>query len=575
MFLRLSAGPLLAALCVLLSACGSVDAGAVPGSNSDGDGYLDQAAVPQGSRELILISDEQLALIYGEQAAVQVALRSSLDGTPVVGAHVSFSLQGRQDSTVSALSVPTDEAGIAENTLTAGELTGAFTLEVSAPGASSLTVQVAVSDAGFGMLVVEAPYDGDRLVTRRRIAVVADVACDAVEPGPGDHMVLLSDPMAASGEFLLPAGQRYTVAALADGDDGTLLAQGCAPSIAIADQQATVAVIAFEDLPLATVGSYQLEATLDADRPAATLADAFALGATETLETDAQGVREPEGAEARLLLDALGQVLRADPYDADAMGLADAIDAERATPTLTPTLGEQLQAGLDAGDEDRGPRAAIEALTAQIEAAVAETGLAVQIDIDDAVRWQPVGVSSAPLDGDLQRVSLELDAQPPATVPLSPLPTGDGIELSALRFDLPWGALAARAARQLASDGLGGYDADLRQRFGCEALATFVLQLPLAGGMCDADCAADACDTAIGSVLDGGSAALTALGAARPAVTIDAQLLLYDDTGDLGVDRMATSQLLGTWEPVEAQDPGEAFNGGATGELVVAELVAQ
>lgn len=525
------------------------------------------AAAEDGSRTLSPLGDRRLALVSGEEVTLEVALEDADTGAPVADAHVSFSLQGRQDATLAELSVPTDDAGVARNRLMAGELNGTFTVEVSAAGAAPVTIQVAVSDAGFGTLVVQAPYTGKRLVTQRHIAVVSMQACDTVSPDPGDHVALLTDAAVVESDFVLPAGQHYTVVALAEGEGGTLLATSCAPDVAIEAGQASVALLRFEDRPLVPGGTYDLLAKLEADAPAATLQDAFLGGALLALETDPGGERNADMAEARLLLDALQATLRQGAgLAADPAALADSLAAERTTPTVDPVVDAQLQTALD-GQADTGARSALDALALDVGAAVATASLRAEIAVSKGVSWQPQSLGSAPLDEDDTRVSLDLSGQDPQQVETTLLPAEDGMGIEGLRFALPWGGLAARAGRQLVSDGQGGHTAVLRTQFGCDTFGSFVAELPLLESMCDPACALAACDHAIDQLVDAGAAAVTALDTARPEVTLSAELRLHDDTGDLGVERMDASRLEGHWEAAGGGS-GDAFSGDASGEVL-------
>lgn len=532
------------------------------------------AAATVGTRKLELLSERRVGLAFGGQTLLRVALTRADDGAPVKGSHVSFAFQGvARDASLDSLDAATDAGGIAENTLTVGEFVGTFNVEISAPGAVPVTVQVSVGNAGFGTVIVRAPYTGERQVQRRRIAIVAEAACADAEPGAGDHVELLSQP-GNEAVFLLPAETDYAVVAFAHGLGDTVLARGCTLAEEVeADVETTVEVV-FLDQTLESTGDFELEAELSSSEPAATLAAIIEQAAVAYVETDRNQVRNAEGADARLLLDALEDLLRTEAYLAlGGDALADDIVAERSVPSLDPALDVELQTTLDGAMSAAGARLAAARLAQDTADNLSTVTLLAKLTIDSddeaaPLSWMPLSVDAGVLQSGEDGPVIDLSPQGLAEVSATLLAADDSIDVQQARFELPWGTLASEVlvatnAYQVAAD-----PSTARARFGCDVFADWVANTPLIAGGCDDTCAREACGVALGDTVDAAAAALIAVDEARPTVTMWGRLSLHDDTGDLAVERMDVEQLRGEWDDAPGPEP-ERLEGTASGQVLL------
>jgi len=574
MYLRLILGALIGCTAGLVGCADEASAGRDDGDGEPVFGQDNAGAVVTESRTLQLLSERRVGLAFGEETLLRVALTRSNDDAVVKGAHVSFAFQGiAQDSSLSSLDVATDAEGLAENTLMVGEFVGTFTVEISAPGAASVTVQVSVGNAGFGTVIVKAPYTGERQVRRRRIAIVPEVECADAEPNAGDHMELLAEP-SDEAVFLLPAETDYAVVAFAHGLDDTVLALGCTLLEAVAADEETTVEVSFTDHILHPSGNYELEAELSSSEPAQTLGELLRQSAIAHVETDRDQVRDADGADARLLLDALEDLLRSDAYAM--MGgavLADSVTAERAMPSLMPPLQAQLQEALDYATPATGARIAAADLAEDTTESLSTVTLVAKLTIDgedpDApLSWDPLSVGTGVLDADEPGPAVDLSSQGLAEVSATLLQEDDSIDIQQARFGLPWGALASEVLLSILTKQTQAEPSSLRRRFGCDVFSTWIEATPLLTDGCDGDCAQEACSIALGRMVDASSADLIAVDEARPTVTMWGSLSLHDDTGDLAVERMAVDSLRGEWNDAPDGD-AERFDGTASGEVLL------
>ena len=121
-------------------------------------------------------------------------------------------------------------------------------------------VDVAVSNAGFGTLVVTASYGGDRAVQQR--SVFAQPASTARTPSawPAIRWPRSRTKTKQARLPALPAGTSYAVTVVAEGADGTIVAQGCVDGVAIESDAETPIEIAFQDQALKPKGEFVLSA---------------------------------------------------------------------------------------------------------------------------------------------------------------------------------------------------------------------------------------------------------------------------------------------------------------------------
>ena len=181
----------------------------------------------------MLLSAERVRLGFSTPSEIQVRLEDQ-DGSALPDSVVRFALVGRsQDAGLAQAEVITDVDGVAKNTLTASAISASFDVRISAPGAYEQLVSVAVSDAGFGTLRVQAPYVGARTMMQRKVFAQANMDCQRAMPMSGDPVATIG-PKESLAEFLvLPAGASYAVLALAEGKDGVVVARGCVDGVRV------------------------------------------------------------------------------------------------------------------------------------------------------------------------------------------------------------------------------------------------------------------------------------------------------------------------------------------------------
>ena len=525
-------------------------------------------SLPIGSTQLVLLSKVSLRLMPGEEAQLRLRYETA-DGEAIGGEHVSFALVGRaQDTSLSNLDVVSDSDGVAENQVMAGEQVAIFQIRVSANGARELYVDVAVSDAGFGTLLVNAEYQGNRKVSQRTVVARANMECDGEPEQPGDPMVTLTDSEPAM--FLaLPAETAYAVIAVALGPDLVKLASGCVDGVVVrADDEINVQV-SFVDEPLSTVGDYVLRAELDTQAPATSLLEVFSAAAETRINTDSSGEIVEATAEARLLLDALERTLSSDEYGSMA-GFADAaesLNTERLAPTSTPTLDQSLQAALNALDQ--GPFQAVLEMARLGELSIASTTLHADLQLDRAnghlpITWVSTRLEAMPIVAGTPPLVVELTADD-TTAEAVFLADQDIVKLVQVRFRVPFGSLASQVLRRAVSEPeAGGRGDELREILGCGTFGQWLSQQALMQDACDADCVLSTCNRAINSILSAAEAQLLLLDDSRPTMTLSGELRLTDEDGDLVVETLVADALMGSWDGIGA-DPGDPLTGVAAG----------
>lgn len=510
---------------------------------------------PVGTYLIELLSEPDLMLGVGEESVVTVRA-TDMNDDPVADLRLSFALIGvPEDAGLEKLDAKTDERGIAVNTLITGEKSATFALRISTPGAADVTVFAAVSGAGYGTLIVEAPYEGRRQVAQRRVFAVPFVDCEDVRKTMGLQPGTVDPSTDEAIVPPLPAGVDYAVVAIAEGQSGTALAQGCTDGVRVSADAETTVEVAFVDEPFKPAGQFNVKAALSTEAPARTLALALQAAASAHVELDSDGESDEEDAEARFLLDCLEETLNLAPYaeEADAMALATALDMRR-TEMMAPTPESSLQDWLDLNET--GPLVAIERIAVETEDRLATMQLFAAITLDDSepeqpVVWQarriqarPIVTGGSPPSIDLARLRVAADTDAEFVV------DEDLLALSSVSFRAEFGALGAEVMRRVTSLIAEG-DEEQEDPFGCMALGAWLtgpagVGLPMATA-CDADCVRATCDRSIARITDAAEAALLELDDERPALVLHADLALHDDDGDLIADSMDTDEMYGEW----------------------------
>jgi hypothetical protein len=564
--------PLLA-LIAALAGCPGVDAG--PATDGTPSGPVREPRDPPDEAVLELVGDDRRALSFGEESELQVRYLMP-DGDPIDAGVVSFALIGSTaGSSLQQLDVVTDDSGMALNTLLAGDQAGSFQVRVAADGAEPLYLDVAVSDQGFGSVLVMANYVGSRFVERRTVVAQADVGCEEAARRPGDPMQTLTE-FGPARFVALPAERSYAISVFAEGPGALPMARGCTDGVFVkADREVSVTVT-FTDEPLSLDGRFETHFELDSAAPAQVLADAIRQAGTTLVESDANGDPAPLNAEARYLLDVLDRTLRSEQYASDVnyLTLADALAVERLTPTLVPALDTQLQALLDAADA--GALSALETLVVTTQQSLAATrleSLLVLAFTDGALQadWQPSTLSALPIGAAPTAPTLELSAAGSVLLKTELMLAADAVNVTSARLPLGWGALAAQSLG-VATGADSGLLVALNGALGCGELATLLDSVVWATGQCDASCIDAVCARGLGTLVAGAESALTALDTARPHSVLSGTLVLSDKDGNLWAESLSGA-LDGTW--LESQAEGSVLTAMGSGQLEMPAALGQ
>lgn len=508
---------------------------------------VDGGPLPDGSAPMGVIeleSEPSLTLTFGAEA--ELVVRYTESGVAVQGAPIRFALEGRaHDSTVADLSVDTDADGRARTRMVAGSTASAFRVRVSAERAAPIYVNVSVGNMGFGALVVRAEYDGLRAGGRRVIELYSSMSC-ADEPPPFPDRMAALDPSTTEARFrALPAGLTYAVLARVEGPGGLVVARACADGVEVVRDDETVVELGFADAPLAPAGRYEAVLALTPTSSSAWASE---------VATDAGGALiDTAGGGAELYLDALEAELR----ERGATVGADALALERATGVPVATLSVALE------DDGADPRVALEAALAGLRTRMTALALSGPLSIDvvagsPSATWAAAQLAVGPSDPDSPALVIDPGA---AGLELSPSlsiswPAGDALVLESLTLALPLGTLARRTLEaELAARSLGSPGELLAARAGCDALAAWIADDPIAGPLCTADCPRAACLRALDGIMAASLEALDLLDEARGVLTVSGTIEMIDADADLLVDQLAASELSGTWSGATESDP--------------------
>lgn len=533
--------PIAMLLCVLVgSACAANDSGAAFGGSGGASGFAGAGAFGGGagsSTSLVVETAPAIAMLPTEQAEIVVRYLDD-NGAPIGNADVSFTLVGSaQDSGLSRVMATTDGAGHATTTVLAGTSAASFQVRATAPGASPVAVDVAVSDRGFGNLRVTAPYAGLRPVTQRRVALFAGWTCDQLGGGASPDRQSNLAAHTDDAHFIgLPAETSYAVVAVGFGEPATALTQGCVDAVVItADVEVSVEVT-FQDFDLSPWGDYDLTASLETSSVASDLVEHVRAHAMS-------GQPGSQTSPAQTLLAALDAVLRADPT----------VQARVTAASVLTQLREQgaadsdLQAAMDT--ELVGPAKAQEWVADQLVATLAAVELDLGVSVvegadEPSIAWtlrRVTAMSGAELGGGIQHVVV--DPTPIVTAP-SFLWSRDQMTATAALPSV-FGALAAKVIEG-AMERAGRVSA--RDHLGCAELHAWVTGQDAIVSACDATCVNQACDEVLDAWLADLSTSLVGLDQSRSVVSLGGTFDLHDNSADTVVDVFETAMLSATWE---------------------------
>jgi hypothetical protein len=455
-----------------------------------------------------------------------------------------LALVGRaNDSSLSDLRARTNEGGEAEFRVLAGTTASAFSVRVTAPRAAPILVDVSVSDAGFGGLVVDVTWEGVRLVETVRVAVFTGMTCDDSDVLSGDadrERALLGGE--ASATFLaLPAELSYAVTATGIGPLGDAVARGCVDGVRIEADVDVEATVIMTDLPLESVGTYSTLIDLDAEIAAESISRAVSRGGRSSLES--------AGGDADYLLNRVEAHLRA----SGAGTSADAIAAER----TSSFLDDALRAALTT--EDVGPSRSVDALSELLASRAARIqieGRTALSETDPA--FEVMLVSTGDAESTMPRLVADLVAlgvRPAGRLAFTPLPEEDAIRIDEIGTSLPLGALGTAALDALVAespaDDLAMF---LEARAGCTILAGWAASEPIIDGVCDGDCVLAVCRDVLEDVAAAIYAELETLDLVRSDLSFEGVVDAADDAGDLRVDAFSADALSGRYAGPDGTD---------------------
>lgn len=520
---------LLGVLAVALAACSNAPMNPVP---SDAGVSSDR---PTPTCALRFEGDAMVRLRTSERRRLRMVVTP-----PTAGVNLRVGVVGvGLDSSLADTRLNTGPDGSAETELTASTDSATFRVRATADCGAEASVEVAVGDRGFGSLAADAVYRGARTPTRLELGVVPGTVCPASVDDPARRT-----PLALPGGVVrfgsLPADLTFTVWAEAVGDDGAVLARGCAaPQTVHADVEATAPVL-FVDRPLRLDDRYTLDLELD-------------------LAATAPDLRTRWTAPIRREILASGST---------AGYVAREVSRAVATASGSPDAGVALQAAFET--------ALRSGLGARFDAEVVRRGSLLEDSFDDlaettaqaltGVRWRVTfaanaagdatalsasGVTVDPGTPDVSRDDTEVALSPEGTAAIS-VGTGDIVTVSLQDAGLPWtqvarGALGA-VTRRFGASTTGDYAA-------ASLCPVAVMVLRDATGVCDAACIQGACRRAVDELARAFDGEVASQLAARSATTFRMAAVAAPAERSLVIGR-AHGMAVGRWTSDESATLG-------------------
>lgn len=528
----------------LLGCAAEEDAGLAGSGGMLDAGAETDAATPDGSR-LTRLGASSLTLGYGEESTLRVRYVDAV-GAPRRDETVRFALTGSTaDSSLISLEDRTNDDGVAEVTLRAGQQEAVFSVRISAARAPVIYVDVAVSNAGFGTLVVALAYDGARNPMQRTVSLHAGASCDDMSvPATRRQSTAYHDPTDA--RFLaLPSGISYAVRARLEGRNLIQLAEGCTDEVDVSSDSERRVMVTLADEPLEPGGRFPIDMHLDSTAVAATTSTAArqAGNARVATEADPQASDMPQ---AELLLNALEVTLERNGLTDASTALSDARNDGDAAASLQALLDERA----------RGPYLAVDTLADAVDDSLHTTRVLAELQVMRGAQsfelsWTPSQVQAVSEAG-AHTLQAELENGTQSTVTGSFDPERDRIHVDALSFALPWGSLASRAVH--ATVGADTEETAVHHDVGCPELAQWVEQQDGIRPDCDATCVESSCGRALQWLTSAMETRLLQLDADRPKTTFEGVISIEDTNGDLEVERLSSDDIHGRWEPAERGD---------------------
>lgn len=502
------------------------------------DGGAGDATVVE-AKSLEIVGDPTISLTSEQEATLTVRLRDA-EGRPMAGSEVRFALDGRaHDSTLLEVSALTNAMGEASTTLRAGRVIAAFRVRASADDAASVSFDVAVGDAGFGSMQVTPSYEGNReTLPLVRVGVFTDATCEdeIVRRDAGDRVQVQSDDDELVRFLGLPVGPTYAVAVRGEGEDGVLLAWGCADGFEIVEMDSIDVTVPFDDEPLMVDGSYRTTTQF------------------EMLETTGEitGLLEEQ---VDVLLPEIDATLILDVAEQQLIDAGETADAATLATARAGGYDSVYQGQLE--DEEVGPSVAHQAFVERVAIVLTGVGIRGRIRVNEAeVTYEVLGLELTEGYLDARLAELELPAELTATATDQEL-TFESLSIGLSASELVRALATFEAYERVYSDG-GDW---LALEAGCG-----MLPAPTDAIGCDSECLRMACETVIDEYYAATLSALEPLDAQRATFELSGAADLSDTAGDLRVDSV-DGTISGEWTGPTASSP-ETVEGAIVGQRI-------
>ena len=251
---------------------GEQDWGARP--NLPDGGTPDAELPPSGELGCVLIPSVAGDIFVGVDSAIRLGVyQYSLEtGQPEQGAEIGFEiLDGSTDGSLSVRSATSDETGLADVRLVAGNLPGTITVRATSPCANSLSFEVAVLELPSGDLTVALNYPFRDVYevspVQFRIYSTDELNCREIARGAvpaGEIYAGEVASVAGTARFAaLPVDAPYTILATGIGATGERAAHGCVDNVLLREGRETPITVDLFLLPLDPVGDYEVITNYD------------------------------------------------------------------------------------------------------------------------------------------------------------------------------------------------------------------------------------------------------------------------------------------------------------------------
>lgn len=186
-------------------------------------------------------------------------------GTVMTDQRVSFTVtDGIVDVFLSSENVRTNEDGLAQVRLNAGDAPGQATIRVQSECSAPIDITVDVLELPTGNLTVRFNYPFretyDVAPVRTRLFLADELRCSDVSRGeapPGELIEVEAPFVTSSASFpSLQVDQEYTLVVLGVGERGEVAAHGCADAVFVREGRTTETTVDLFLLPLNPAGDY-------------------------------------------------------------------------------------------------------------------------------------------------------------------------------------------------------------------------------------------------------------------------------------------------------------------------------